>query len=55
MRLKTGDEVMYEGEMFTVLNISASMAPLYHLLDEEGEPHPDGPFTKAQLRECPVK
>lgn len=55
MKLKTGDQIMYGNEMFTVVNVSRGSTPSYVLLDSDGGWHPDGPFTKQQLRECPVK
>lgn len=55
MRLKSGDQVMHEGEMYTVVRVVSTPDTPYHLIDAEGEPHPDGPFTKAQAKEWPVK
>lgn len=51
MKLKTGDRLMYEGEMLTVVE---HIHKMYILTDSEGEEHPNGPFTKAELKECPV-
>lgn len=54
MKLKSGDQVMHEGEMYTVVNVSRSMVPSYVLLDDAGEPHPDSPFSREQQKEWPV-
>lgn len=53
MKLKTGDRLMYEGEMFTVVE-RLYEKHVYNLYDAEGDKHPDGPFKLAELRECPV-